>query len=31
MRDIFFLGVDPELTEEMLDFMIECFTGFFAR
>jgi CDP-6-deoxy-D-xylo-4-hexulose-3-dehydrase len=31
MRDTFFIGVYPGLTPEMLDFMIERLTGFFAR
>ncbi len=31
MRDTFFVGVYPGLTEEMIDFMIERFHGFFGR
>ncbi len=30
MRDTFFIGVYPGLTEEMIDFVLERFTGFFA-
>lgn len=31
MRDSFFIGVYPGLTEEMIDFMIERLKGFFAQ
>lgn len=31
MRDSFFVGVYPGLTDEMIDFMIERLKGFFAR
>jgi len=31
MRDTFFVGVYPGLTEGMIDFMIERFEGFFSR
>jgi hypothetical protein len=30
MRDTFFIGVHPGLTEEMLAYVIKCFDDFFA-
>jgi CDP-6-deoxy-D-xylo-4-hexulose-3-dehydrase len=31
MRDTFFIGVHPGLTDEMLAYVLERFEGFFAR
>jgi CDP-6-deoxy-D-xylo-4-hexulose-3-dehydrase len=31
MRDTFFIGVYPGLTDEMIDFVLQAFAGFFAR